>query len=162
MRALKVIESRSHGDNARRVNVPLAIVARLDQFEIRSLFDARPLVELAQVVGEIGVVLKAIKVTLEMTVVNEIESQQCRKGPPVGLGDSLSNEIAALGKPFLQGIEAMEHFADRLVVSPLSLGKSRTVNTVVQVLVHELIHFVDFAAQLLGVKIETGARPGME
>ena len=80
MRALKVIESRSHGDNARRVNVPLAIVARLDHFEIRGFFDARPLVELAQVVGEIGVVLKAFKVTLEMTVVNEVESQQRRKG----------------------------------------------------------------------------------
>ena len=90
-----------------------------------------------------------------MAVVDEVEAQQRRKRPPVRLGDALSHEVAALGKPFLQGIKPMEYFPDRFFVCPLCLGEAGTVDAVVDVLVDKVVYLVDFIAQILRGKVET-------
>ncbi len=74
VRPLKVVECWSHWHDAGWVNVLLAIIARLDLIAIKGVLDARPLIELAQVVGEIRVVLEVADVALEMAIVDEVEA----------------------------------------------------------------------------------------
>src|SRR5213594_1552500 len=162
MRRVEVVEGRPRGHDTGRVDVPLAVVARFDFMEVEGVLDSRPLIELAQVVGEIRIVLDAADVALEMAIVDEIETQQRRKGAPVGLGDALADEVAALVETLLQGVQPIEYFPHRLIVSLLGLGEAGTVNAVVQMLVDEIVHLIDFIVQPLWIEIEAGVRPRIE
>ena len=98
MRQFQMIENRAQRHDARRVDVQLAVVTFLDLLQIERLFNPRPLIKLAQVIGEIRIILNAPQVALEVAVVNQVETQKRRKGAPVGLGDTVAGQIAPLAE----------------------------------------------------------------
>src|SRR3990172_2689995 len=100
-----MVESRAQRHDAGRIYVKLAVVTFLDLLQIERFFNSRPPIKLAQVIGEIRVVLDAAQIALEVTVVNQIEAQQRRERAPVRLGDPFSRQIAPLAELLLQSVE---------------------------------------------------------
>ena len=85
MRAVEV-QQRADGDNAGRVDVFMRhIIVSLDMVEIDRLSNARKLVEILKITGEMGIVDDASKVALEMAMVDSIEADERDEETPVGL-----------------------------------------------------------------------------
>lgn len=68
-----------------------------DMVEVHRPGDAGPLVQLARIGPEIGVIDDAAAVALEVQVTDRIEADQGREQPPVGLGDARADQVASTG-----------------------------------------------------------------
>src|SRR6185369_6991803 len=76
-------------------------------------------------------------VTLEMSVIDGVEADECAEEPPVGLHDPAAKKIAALRKTRFHLIESGEELTTRLLVRLLDRGEAGLVNAVVHILVDE-------------------------
>ena len=70
--------------------------------KIAGLGDARPLIQLAQIVREIGIVGDTALIALEVPEVDDIEADQGGEQADVGFGQPFPGEIARVGQPALQ------------------------------------------------------------
>src|SRR6056297_1411595 len=81
------IERRAHGHHAARIDRAVAaVVMQLDRLELDGLRHPGMLVELAHVIGQVGIVVDTADVAFEMSDVDRVEADQCCEKPPVGLG----------------------------------------------------------------------------
>ena len=74
-----------------------AVIMPLDVRDAHGLGHAGNLIELAQVIAQIGIVGDAAQVALEMAVVDRVEAHQRGEQPPVGFRELCAGEIALPG-----------------------------------------------------------------
>src|SRR6266540_3516541 len=84
VRRFQMVQIRSDGKNPGRIDVKLAVITHLDFLQIQRVFDSRPLIELAQVIRQIWIILDAAQITLEVAVVDQVKAQERRESSPVG------------------------------------------------------------------------------
>jgi len=121
---------------------------------IHRVGDPRPLVQLAQPVGEVRIVLDAPQVALEVAVVHRVEADERGEQSPVGLGQVLTGEIAQLVEATLQPVQRTEYLREGLLIGFLAGGKAGPVDTVVDRRVDTRVERIDLAAQRLRIEIE--------
>src|SRR5262245_21665543 len=119
------------------------------------LGDAGQRVELAHVVGEVGVVGDALPVAAEQREIGDVEAHQRREQPPVGFGDAAAGEISLAREPGLELVEGGEQRVVGGLVGGLRLGEAAAVDAVVDVGIDEVVEAVDLGPQRL--RVEVGA-----
>ena len=124
-----------------------AVIVPFDLIHIHRPGDAVLLVEIAQVIGEIGIVDDAAQVAFEVAVIDRVEANQRGEQPPVCLRDVFADEVALAREPPLDLVERAEYRAERLLVGFLRGGEAGPIDAVVHVLVNERVDAVDLFAQ---------------
>ena len=100
------------GDDPLRVQVVVGrVVVALDLVERERLGDAGLLVEVLRVAEQVGVVDQPRAVAAEVRVVDGVEAQQRRQQAPVGLGDRVAGQVAAVREQRLEARQRDEHAA---------------------------------------------------
>ena len=115
----------------------------LDREWIDCLCDARNLIEGTRVIPNIRIVHQAFLITLEGSVVSEVETNQCRKQSPVGFCNGIADKIFLCRKPIFYCIEGCKQAIETFLVGLVRCGKTRSVHAIVDRVIDEFIHFVD-------------------
>src|SRR6185312_17033851 len=116
--------------------------------------DPGPLVELARVSPQVGVLDDPPVVAAEMRVVNLVEARERREQAPVGLGELLPREIATLAEQPLQPAQAVEYLPERLLVRLLQAGEAGAVDAVVDGVIDARVERVELLTQLGRAQIQ--------
>ena len=91
------IDNRPDRHDARRINFLVRhIIMTLDVIDADGLGDSRLLIEIEQVALQTRVIDDPAKIAFEMAVIHDIEPDQGAKQSPIGLDDSLLEQIAAV------------------------------------------------------------------
>ena len=93
VRQCEVDQRPDRHDPGRIDTAVAAVIVTLDMVEVHRLGDARHLIEIAQVIPEIGIVDDAPHVALEVAVVDRVETHQRGEQPPVGFRNLPPDEI---------------------------------------------------------------------
>ena len=80
---------------------------------VGDLGDARPLIELAQVVREVVILVYVIAIAFEIAVVGGVEPHQCRIEAPIGFRDPFAAQIALPSEQLLQIVQRVEELLER-------------------------------------------------
>ena len=103
------VEERAEGNDAGRVDLGVGdVVVALDVIEVHGVGDARLLIEVAEVAGEVRVVDDAAEVALEVAVIDGVEAHERAEEPPVGFDDARAEEKALRGEAGVEFIERGE------------------------------------------------------
>src|SRR5690606_34599195 len=135
-------------DTVRVDAVMAAVVVLLDVVEADGFRHARPLVKLASVAPQIGVIDQTPDVAFEMAVVNGIEANQGSEEAPIGLCKLVSNQETLPPKALFQTVQAGEHTTNFFFVYDLFGGEASLVNTVVHGVIDLCIDGVYFRQKL--------------
>jgi hypothetical protein len=93
------IEDRPRGNDTVGINgVVAAVIVLLDVPQADSSSDPRPLVQLPSKSPEVGVIDQTPEISLEVSVINGVEADQGGEQSPVGLRDTLTQQIAPAGQ----------------------------------------------------------------
>jgi len=84
------------------------VVVLLDVLKVRSVLEGRSMVQVLEIVVDVGVVLDHLEVAFEVTHVDGVEPHQSGVQANVGLSDLISRQEATLGQNGL-------HFVQRLM-----------------------------------------------
>jgi len=133
------------------------VVVALDLLHRDGPSHARPLVELARVGPQVGVVDQSPTVAAEVQVVDLVEARERREQPPVGLGHALADQVAALAEQPVEPVEAVEQLAERALVGVLAAGEAGAVDAVVDGVVDARVDRVYLRAQRRRIQAELGA-----
>jgi hypothetical protein len=96
VRSVKV-EDWSFGNNASWVDVGMTLVVmHLDVFKVTRFLDSWLLVEVFEIVPEVGIFVNMAQVALEVDVIHRVKTEQSREHTPVGFGDAIATKIALL------------------------------------------------------------------
>ncbi len=77
-------------------------------FKIAGVLYPWLLVEVFEIIPEIGVFIDVAQVALEVNIINCVEAEQCREHTPVGFGDGIATQIPLLLQksfPVIEGVE---------------------------------------------------------
>src|SRR5690606_21539151 len=110
-----------------------AVVVRFDDRHAYRLRDARYLVEIPDVAGEVRIIDDPASIALEMAVIDRVEAHERREQPPVRLGDPRAREVAAGPEPIVEFVERVEQRDGGLLVRLLRRREARFVNAVIDV-----------------------------
>src|SRR5690606_5065135 len=105
--------------------------------------DAGPLVQLAQVAGQVRVVGDAPQVALEVAVVDRVEAHQGGEQPPVRLGEAFAEQVAPGPQPFLPAVDGVEQLLYLAQGGLLRGGAARPAHRVVERLVDVRVDLAD-------------------
>ncbi len=131
-----------------------------DVVEMDRFGDAGPLIQIARIGPEVGIVDQSATVALEVQVIDGIEPHQRREKPPVGFCRPVAEKETRVGKPTLQPVERVEKRADGGIVRFLRGGEARLVDAVVDRRIDALVQRFDPVAQRLGpVVIAVAGQP---
>ena len=161
-RAARKIDRRALRNDAGRVHALDRVVVDDVVARLHRRGDARHVVELEHVVLQVRIVGDALLVALEDREIGDVEAQQRREQPPVGLGDLLADQIALLGQPRLQLVERGEQPVVGRLVGVLRLGEAGAIDAVVDVEIGLLVDAVDLGAQLLRIVVGVVAADRIE
>ena len=98
----------------------------LDVVHIDRLPNARVLVELAQVAGQIAVVGDPPLVALEVADVDSVEADQGYEKAPVSLGDRAPGQEALLAEAIIDFIQSLEEIDEGFFVGRPGWSRSRS------------------------------------
>src|SRR5690606_35396684 len=118
-----------------------AVIVLLDVLQVESAGHARPLVELPQIPREIGVILDALQVALEVPMVDCIEADQGSEQTPVRLGQGVE-QIPPGCQTLLQLVQGLEQSLEGLLIGLLAGSKSGAVDPIVDPAIDALIERV--------------------
>lgn len=158
MRSVK-INVEAFGDDSEGVDLLVAlVVVMLDVVHVDGVLDGSALVlELVHVAGEgedVGILGESLLVGLEVNNIDGVETDESSEETHISLSDSGSSEVASLGEDGLDLVQMLEQSVECLIVGRLSLSKSATVDTVVDVGVDPSVQLLNLRAQRLGVQIQ--------
>src|SRR5690606_13010454 len=136
-----------------------AVIVLLDVLQVESAGHARPLVELPQIPREIGVILDALQVALDVHMVDCIEADQGSEQTPVRLGQGVAQQIPPGCQTLLQLVQGLEQSLEGLLIGLLAGSKSSAVDPIVDPVIDARIERVDLPAQALWIVV---TRPGTE
>jgi len=122
------------------------VVVVLDVGEVHGLRDSRPLVQLAQPVREVRIVLDAAQVALEMPVIHRIEANGSGEQAPIGLGQVLPGQVALLAQSPLHPVEFAKQLVEGFLVGVLGGGEPGAVDPVVDRRIDPCVERIDLAA----------------
>src|SRR5690606_3070375 len=138
---------RSLGNDAVGVDVAMAcVVMAFDVGEIDGFGDARPLVELAQPVRQVRIILDPPQVALEVAVIDGVEADHGGEEPPVSFGEKFAGQVTPLRQAPFQPVQFVEELVEGRFVGFLRGGEAGTVDTVVDPGVNPRVEAVDFRA----------------
>lgn len=143
-------------DNSSGVDLEVRrVVVVLDVVHVDRLGDLGQLVDAASVLQDVGVVLlDALDVALEVSVVDWIEANDGGPQADICLSQSVTDKIVRLAQDLLNAVQGIEQGVHVVLVRGLSGGKARLVYAVIDRVVDPLVDGIDLAAQLLGIEIE--------
>ena len=154
------VELRTERHDAGRVHLALTpVIVVFDLIEAHRLGNAGHLVEVAQVVRQVRILVYVPPVAFEVRIVDGVEADQRHEEAPVGLGNLRSGEIAALSEELLHVVERVEQVAEGLLVGGLRGGEAGPIDAVVHVRIDQVVDAVDLGAQRL--RVEVGAHIGV-
>ena len=134
------------------------VVVRLDLIHVAGRGHARCLVEVPQVIEEIGKIRDPVAVALEVVVVDRIESQERDEQPPVGFGDLVAGQVALAAQPLFQPVQRLEQWPEGGLIGLLGGGETAFVDAVVHRVVDHFVEGIDLAALRLRVEVGDGLR----
>ena len=103
------IKHRSLRNDLGRVDCPLAnVIVLLNVIDTHRLAYTGHLIEFAHIFRQVWIILDALQIDLEVTVVHRIKPDQGREQPPISLGDFLAREIPLILQPGIELIEGFE------------------------------------------------------
>lgn len=111
---------------------------------INCLSYSRHLVNFPAIVENVGVISDFLAISLEVHYVDFIKSYQSDPKPDISLSELLANEVSILGEDFFYLVKSIEQVLCSFFVSLLLLGKSASVDSVVDIRIDELIDLVNF------------------
>ena len=144
-----LVNPRSSGparDDPLRVQLVVGrVVVALDLVQRERLRDVRLVEEVGRVAEQVRVLDQPRAVAAEVRVVDGVEAQQRRQQAPVGLGDRVAGQVAAVGQQRLEPVERGEDTAVGLVVGLLRAGEAGAVDAVLELAVDPVVELVDLA-----------------
>ena len=84
------------------------IIVALGMHRVHRLGNARPLIEVARIGPEIGIIDNASDIALEVAVIDQIEAIERRPEPPVRLGGCVPGQETRLAELFVQPVERLK------------------------------------------------------
>ena len=126
-----------------RIDVSDRVVAALDAGNVGDLGYARPLVELAQVVRQVVILVYVIAIAFEIAVIGRVEPHQRHVEAPIGFRDPFATQIALLSKQLLQIIQRVEELPERFFVGLLRLREAAAINAVIDRRVDAILSISD-------------------
>src|SRR5690606_41847486 len=96
------------------------VVMLLDMLEADRLGNARPLIEFAQITGQVGIILDTPDIALEVTVVDRIKPHQRGEQSPIRLGNALPSQVSPLREQAVEPVQGREQRPALLLVDVLS------------------------------------------
>src|SRR5580692_11406157 len=149
------IHQRPDRDDPGRIDVVVReVIVTLDVIEVHGLGDAANLIEVAQITVKIRIIHDPAKITLKVTVVDRIETDERYEESPIGFDWTLSKEIAAIRQALLHGVDRRKDFVGGAFVGLLRRCKTRAVDAVVEGYVEEIVELVDLGAQFGRIEID--------
>ena len=97
----------------------------LDVEEVDRLGDLRPVVELAQIAAQRGIVGDFAQVALEVPEIDGVEADERGEQAPVRFRQPLAKQEALAREPRLQEVERVEQGAERLLIGFLRGRETR-------------------------------------
>src|SRR5262249_17190916 len=114
-----------------------AVIAELDRGYVDGLGDTGHLIDLAQIVRQVVIVVDAPQIAFKVGIINRAEPHQGRKQTQIGLRKAATDQIALMAEPLLDFVECPEQPAEARFVSSLALGKAAAVNPIVYRFINE-------------------------
>ena len=108
-----------------------AVIVRLDVVQIDRPGNARHLIEVAQIVGQVRIVGDPPEIAFEVSDIDRVEADERREQPPVGLGDAVADQIALAGQPLFELVERGEKLPERLLIGFLRRREAGAIDAVV-------------------------------
>ena len=102
-----------------------AIVVLLDVAHVHGFRHARPLVKLAQIARQVGIVGYPADVALEVPDIDRVEADERREEPPVGFGDPVAGQVARGAEPLVQRIQCLKQRTDGALIGLLRRREAR-------------------------------------
>ena len=134
--------------NAGRIDAFVTLIIVLfDMGKMARLCHAGYLIQVFDVVPQIGITGDAPEVALEMAVAHEVKSNHCRKETPVGLGQCRDTYEELFGEHDFVVIKGGKHVGNRFIVRFLAAGKARAIDAVVHPVVKILNYGIDLLVQ---------------
>ena len=133
-----------------------------DVKEVDRLGDPRPMIELAQIALQSGIVGDLPQIALEVAEIDRVEADQRREQAPVRLGQPLAAEEALVGEPRLEPIERLEQSAERLLIGGLGGGEAGAVDPVVDGRVDTRVERVDLGPEIRRIIVALGRAQAVE
>ena len=128
------------------------IIVALNLLDMGCRCDAWYLVEFAKKVRQSWVVFDPLTVTLKVSDIDRIKTNQGREESPVRLGDLIAHQVAVGGQDGLDPIERSEKFSESFLISILAGCEATSVHAVVDRVVNALIDRIDFRRSSSGYK----------
>lgn len=152
------VRSISGGDNTSRVNLQMRLIIMfLDMLHVHRLRHLGHLINPPSPLQDVGVILlNSLDVTLEMSMVNWVESHNGRPETEIGFGQSVSNKVVGLGKDVLDTIEGFEERIDVVLVGGLGGCEAGLVDAVVDGVIDPFVDGVDLSLEVGRVVVDTG------
>ncbi len=140
-------KGRPFGNDAVAVDLPVAgVVVALDMGKVHRFGDARPLVQLAQPVRQVRIVLDSAQVALEMAEVHRIEAHGRGEQAPVGFRQVFPGQITLFAQPPFDPIQLAKQLVECLFIRLLCGGEARAVYAIVDGRVDPRVERIDLAA----------------
>jgi hypothetical protein len=127
------IEERVGRNNPGRINRAVALViVSADMLEIHRRGDAGPLIDVAGIGRQVGIIGDAADVALEVPDINRVEVDQRGEQPDVGLGQVVAEQETAMGQVRLELVQRLEQRADRFLLGDLRDCEACLVDAIVE------------------------------
>ena len=95
---LRQINRRPDRDNAGRINFGVRhVIMTFDVIEINRLGDAGLLIQVHQISLQVPIIDDPADIAFEVTVIDDVEPNECAKEPPIGFDNVIVEQVAALG-----------------------------------------------------------------
>jgi hypothetical protein len=128
------------------------IVAPLDLVDPHRLADARPLVDLPDKAGNVGIIRETTDVAFEGAVIGGVEANERHESADVGLGEIFASDVAVLRQMRFELVERREDAERRFLIGRLLLGEAGPIDAIVERVVDQRIPPVDRTAQYFRIK----------
>mmetsp|Transcript_4811 Transcript_4811/g.11500 ORF Transcript_4811/g.11500 Transcript_4811/m.11500 type:complete len:298 (-) Transcript_4811:354-1247(-) len=126
----------------------------LDVIHVGDGLDVRHLVELLNKVPEVGILLNALAIALEVDDIDRVEPHKRHVQLEIHPSEGVATQIPLLGQNALSLLKAGKELVVRILVCLLRLGKTTSVDSVVDIVVDERVEILHLLGQTLGEKVE--------
>ena len=91
------IQQRTRWHDTRRINhLMTVIIVALYMVHIDRFRHAWPLIDFAQIIRQVGIVLNSLEITFEMAVIDRIKAHQCGKETDICFCQPFASQVALL------------------------------------------------------------------
>lgn len=130
------------------------VVVMLYVIDIAGWADFRVLVDVFDVIPQVGEIGERTQVALEMAVVDGVEADESGEQGDVGFGEVVSAKIASFAEKFVVFCQGIKKLGDGFIVGALLGGEACAVYAVVDWLVDIIENLFDVFELRIGCKVD--------